>query len=90
MCHCGFPNNLNGGVSERDEIIGLDLPKGRFQVHAADQTGRAVLRKKLGRGQVFEYGEGGLRQSALLDARDQSFGSRSQADPSGQQYALRR
>ncbi len=33
--------------------VGLDLAKNVFQVHGADATGRAVLRKKLRRDQVW-------------------------------------
>lgn len=35
--------------------VGLDLAKSVFQVHGADGAGRAVLRKKLRRGQVLEF-----------------------------------
>jgi len=35
--------------------VGLDLAKSVFQVHAADQDGRPVVRKKLRRGQVLEF-----------------------------------
>ncbi len=35
--------------------VGLDLAKHVFQVHGADGTGRAVLRKKLRRAQVLEF-----------------------------------
>ena len=35
--------------------IGLDLAKSVFQVHAADQDGRPVVRKKLRRGQVIPF-----------------------------------
>ena len=35
--------------------VGLDLAKNVFQVHGADGSGRAVLRKKLRRGQVLEF-----------------------------------
>ena len=35
--------------------VGLDLAKNVFQVHGADGTGRAVLRKKLPRAQVLEF-----------------------------------
>ena len=35
--------------------LGLDLAKNVFQVHGADRTGRAVLRKKLRRAQVLEF-----------------------------------
>lgn len=35
--------------------VGLDLAKTVFQVHGADEDGRAVLRKQLRRGQVAEF-----------------------------------
>ncbi|SEP73431.1 Transposase [Solimonas aquatica] len=35
--------------------VGLDLAKSVFQVHGADEDGRAVLRKALKRGQVAEF-----------------------------------
>ncbi|MEC9310185.1 MAG: IS110 family transposase, partial [Pseudomonadota bacterium] len=35
--------------------VRLDLAKNVFQVHGADRTGRAVLRKKLRRAQVLEF-----------------------------------
>ncbi len=35
--------------------VGLDLAKNVFQVHGADGTGRAALRKKLRRSQVLEF-----------------------------------
>ncbi|OAN77380.1 hypothetical protein A8B82_13010 [Sulfitobacter sp. EhC04] len=35
--------------------VGLDLAKNVFQVHGADGTGRAALRKKLRRAQVLEF-----------------------------------
>src|SRR6056297_1772719 len=35
--------------------VGLDLAKNVFQVHGADGSGRAVLRKKLRRAQVLEF-----------------------------------
>ena len=36
-------------------IIGLDLAKNVFQLHGADQSGKAVLRKKLRRDQVLPF-----------------------------------
>ena len=36
-------------------VIGLDLAKHVFQVHAADEAGRAVLRKRLRRHQVLAF-----------------------------------
>ena len=35
--------------------VGLDLAKNVFQVHGTDGAGRAVLRKKIRRGQVLEF-----------------------------------
>jgi transposase len=35
--------------------VGLDLAKNVFQVHGTDSAGRAILRKKLRRGQVLEF-----------------------------------
>ena len=35
--------------------IGLDLAKNVFQLHGADQSGKAVLRKKLRRDQVLVF-----------------------------------
>jgi transposase len=35
--------------------VGLDLAKNVFQAHGADASGRAVLRKKLRRGQVLAF-----------------------------------
>ena len=36
------------------KVIGLDTAKHLFQVHGADATGRAVLRKRLRRSQVSD------------------------------------
>ena len=36
-------------------MVGPDLAKNVFQVHGADGTGRAVLRKKLRRAQLLEF-----------------------------------
>ncbi len=52
--------------------VGLDLAKSVFQVHAADQDGRPVVRKKLRRRQVLGFFAGlspcliGLEACALL------------------------
>ena len=35
--------------------VGLDLAKNVFQLHGADASGRAVLRRKLRRAQVLEF-----------------------------------
>ncbi len=72
--------------------VGLDLAKNVFQVHGADGSGRAVLRRKLRRAQVLEFfGQlgpctvameacGGAR---LLGSRDRQAGPRGAADPAG-------
>ena len=36
-------------------IIGLDLAKNVFQVHAADRAGRVVFRRKLRRPQILSF-----------------------------------
>ncbi len=35
--------------------VGLDLAKHVFQVHAVDETGKAIIRKKLRRSEVLEF-----------------------------------
>ncbi|MGA9328588.1 MAG: IS110 family transposase, partial [Bradyrhizobium sp.] len=35
--------------------IGLDLAKNVFQVHAVDEAGSVVMRKRLRRGQVLAF-----------------------------------
>jgi len=37
------------------KVIGLDTAKHVFQIHGADGTGRAVLKKRLRRGQVADF-----------------------------------
>ena len=37
------------------KVVGLDTAKHVFQVHGADATGRALLRKRLRRGQVSDF-----------------------------------
>lgn len=58
--------------------VGLDLAKNVFHVHGADGSGRAVLRKKLRRGQVLAFfqavtalrrGDGSLRRRPFLGPR---------------------
>jgi hypothetical protein len=59
--------------------LGIDLAKNVFQLHGCDAKGRAVLRKQLTRKQMLAFpgqlaelpgGDGGLRDGALLGARD--------------------
>jgi transposase len=38
-------------------IIGLDTAKSDFQVHAIDETGKAVIRRKLRRSEVIPFFE---------------------------------
>jgi transposase len=37
------------------KVIGLDTAKNVFQVHGADASGRAVLRKRLRRAQIPDF-----------------------------------
>ena len=77
--------------------IGLDLAKTVFQVHGADGEGRAVLRRRLRRGQirVFCHGPalldriGSLRERSLLGARVAGVGTRRSADPAAICEAVR-
>ena len=39
-------------------IVGLDLAKHVFQVHAVDATGKVTIRKKLRRSEVLEFFKG--------------------------------
>lgn len=70
--------------------IGLDLAKTVFQVHGADGEGRAVLRKRLRRGQVLEFfasipsclvGLEACNSRAPLGARVAGVRTRSSVDP---------
>ena len=58
----------DGGVSTRRfimeaqvSVVGLDIAKSVFQVHGADATGKAVIRRKLRREEV-EHSLGSFRQ----------------------------
>ena len=64
------------------KVIGLDTAKHVFQVHGADKTGRAVLKKRLKRSQVSDFfgsipqcivGLEATRGGALLGACDRVF-----------------
>ena len=48
--------------------VGLDLAKNVFQLHGADASGRAVLRRKLRRGQVLEMLAGLPRCTVAMEA----------------------
>jgi len=50
----GLQGSKWGAVTSEITTVGLDLAKNVFQVHGADGTGRAILRKKLKRAQVLE------------------------------------
>ena len=39
-------------------IVGLDLAKHVFQIHAVDATGKITIRKKLRRSEVLEFFKG--------------------------------
>ena len=43
------------GVHHEDYNCGIDLAKSVFQVHAVDERGRAVLRKRLRRDQMTAF-----------------------------------
>ena len=45
-------------MSEAIALVGLDIAKSIFQVHAADQQGKPILRKKLKRDEVEAFFEG--------------------------------
>ena len=57
--------------------IGLDLAKNVFQLHAVDEAGSVVMRKRLRRGQILAFfadsavprRHGSLRDGAPLGAR---------------------
>jgi transposase len=64
---------------EKGTIIGIDLAKRVFQVHAASKDGRPVLRKKVSRAQLLGFlakqppcrrGDGGVRDGARLGTGD--------------------
>ncbi len=44
-------------IAMRDEVhvVGLDIAKSVFQVHGADQHGRAIVRRKLRRDDVEQF-----------------------------------
>ncbi len=48
--------------------VGLDLAKDVIQLHGADVSGRAVLRRKLRRGQVLEVVAGLPRCTVAMEA----------------------
>jgi len=50
-----LPPRQSRGNSQLISIIGLDLAKQVFQVHAADERGRCVLRKQLKRCEVLAF-----------------------------------
>ena len=39
----------------KSTVIGIDLAKEVFQIHAADTNGKAVLRKKLRRSEMAKF-----------------------------------
>ena len=78
--------------------IGLDIAKNVFQAHGADASGAVLFRKRLRRAQVLAFfagqppvrrGDGGLRQGALLGARDRQARPHGAADPAGLCEAVR-
>ena len=78
------------GLMQNITTIGLDLAKHVFQVHGMDHEGRAVLRKKLRRGQVLKFfcdrialfgWDGSLWECAPLGPRAQRPGPPGAIDP---------
>jgi hypothetical protein len=70
--------------------IGLDLAKRVFQLHGMDHEGRAMLCKKLRRGQVLKFfchfttvsgWDGSVWECPLLGTRDQRTGPPGTIDP---------
>jgi hypothetical protein len=56
MVAVGFVSHTNAGaVPMQTRIIGLDIAKHVFQVHAVDAEGRAVAQVRLRRAQVLDY-----------------------------------
>src|SRR5690606_18404916 len=51
----GSSQSIREAVMSEITTIGLDLAKNVFQLHGADQSGKAVLRKKLRRDQVLAF-----------------------------------
>lgn len=49
-------------------LIGLDTAKSVFQVHAIDETGKAVIRRKLRRGELIPFFEGLDTCTVVLEA----------------------
>ena len=65
---------------EKATIIGIDLAKRVFQVHAASKDGRPILRKKVSRAQLLGFlakqpprhrGDGSVRDGARVGTGDQ-------------------
>ena len=49
-------------------MIGLDIAKSVFQLHAVDATGKVQLRRKLRRGEVIAFFEQQPRCTVVLEA----------------------
>ena len=76
VCHAGdvaLPATEEKASMEKATIIGIDLAKRVFQVHAAAKDGRPVLRKKVSRAQLLGFlakqprghrGDGSVRDGA--------------------------
>ena len=52
---CQQPLEPEGASTMQITTIGIDLAKNVFQIHGADQHGKAVLRKQLRRDQVAPF-----------------------------------
>lgn len=49
---------MKSGLKTVPTVIGLDIAKNFFQLHAVDDAGQVVLRRKLSRGEVLRFFEG--------------------------------
>ena len=59
---------LQMSIMNEVRMIGLDLAKNVFQVHAVDDTGAVVFRKQLRRGQVLKFFGGPPRCLVAMEA----------------------
>ena len=50
-----FIQKSGGSIMENIKVLGIDLAKNVFQLHGADNNGKGVLRKRLGREKLVEF-----------------------------------
>ncbi|MFH1829359.1 MAG: IS110 family transposase [Pseudomonadota bacterium] len=54
--------------AERLEIVGIDLAKSVFQIHGVDASGKALVRKKLSRGELIAFMENLPKTRVVMEA----------------------